>query len=113
VRLRHSHRQAIVGAVVLFAASLCTAPPAAAQETPQPTGPFQMSMQEWRGLSCLWGGVFGGGAVFYYSDVLAVAAIGTTTSPILLVPLVATGVLSGCSFAADVSVGLIWLWRQL
>jgi hypothetical protein len=72
-----------------------------------------MSMQEWQGLSCLWGGVLGGAAVFYYSDVLAVAAIGTTTSPILLVPLVASGVLSGCSFGANGSAGLIWLWRKL
>jgi hypothetical protein len=38
--------------------------------------------------------------VFYYSDVLAVAATGVT-NPLLLVPLVATGFLGGCSVGAN------------
>jgi len=42
-------------------------------------------------------GAFG---VFYYSDVLAVAATGVT-NPLLLVPLVATGFIGGCSVGAN------------
>jgi hypothetical protein len=49
--------------------------------------------------------------VFYYSDVLAVAATGAA-NPLLLVPLIATGFLGGCSVGANGAPGLIWLLRQ-
>jgi hypothetical protein len=71
-----------------------------------------MSMPEWQGVSCLWAGVLGSAAVFYYSDVLTTAAVGTT-NPLLLVPLVATGFLGGCSLGANGSPGLTWLYRHL
>ena len=71
-----------------------------------------MPIQEWQGLSCLWGGVLGGAGVFYYSDVLVVAATGAT-NPLLLVPIVATGFLGGCSVGANAAPGLTWIARHL
>src|SRR5512135_3428360 len=90
---------------LLFAALLCAFSLAAsAQPAPETapvvTGPGGMPIQEWQGLSCLWGGVLGGAGVFYYSDVLVVAATGAT-NPLLLVPMVATGFLGGCSVGAN------------
>ncbi len=90
-------------------ASAQTAPPVA---SPSAVGPNGMSMPEWQGVSCLWAGVLGSAAVFYYSDVLTTAAVGTT-NPLLLVPLVATGFLGGCSLGANGSPGLTWLYRHM
>jgi hypothetical protein len=50
--------------------------------------------------------------VFYYSDVLTIAATGET-NPLLLVPLVVTGFLGGCSVGANGSPGLTWLYRHM
>ena len=100
-------------ATMLMLAALATpvrAQQAPAPPTPTPGGPFGMSMPEWQGLSCLWGGSLGAMGVFYYSDVLAVAATGVT-NPLLLVPLVATGFLGGCSVGANGAPGLVWLFR--
>ena len=83
-----------------------------AAEPPQPTGAYGMPIQNWQGLGCLWGGALGGAGVFYYSDVLAVAATGAV-NPLLLVPLVATGVLGGCSVGYNSAPGLIWLYRKM
>ena len=52
-----------------------------------------------------------GARVFYYSDVLAVAATGVT-NPLLLVPLLATGFLGGCSVGANAAPGLYWLFGR-
>ena len=108
-------RSAVAGALLLLAALLAIASPATAQQAPSlsatPTGPYGMSMAEWQGVSCLWGGGLGAAGVFYYSDVLAVAATGAA-NPLLLVPLVATGFLGGCSVGANGAPGLIWLLRQ-
>ena len=71
-----------------------------------------MPIQNWQGLGCLWGGTLGAAGVFYYSDVLAVAATGAT-NPLLLVPLVATGFLGGCSVGYNSAPGLIWLYRHM
>jgi len=105
----------IAAASLLLTALLAIASPATAQQPPSlsatPTGPYGMSMAEWQGVSCLWGGSLGALGVFYYSDVLAVAATGVT-NPLLLVPLVATGFLGGCSVGANGAPGLIWLLRQ-
>ncbi|HEY6438548.1 MAG TPA: hypothetical protein VIY55_00915 [Acetobacteraceae bacterium] len=90
-------------------ASAQTTPPVA---SPSAMGPNGMSMSEWQGVSCLWAGVLGSAAVFYYSDVLTVAATGST-NPLLLVPLVATGFLGGCSAGANGSPGLTWLYRHM
>jgi hypothetical protein len=90
------------------AASAQTAP----QVAPVVTGPGDMPIQEWQGLSCLWGGVLGGTGVFYYSDVLVVAATGAT-NPLLLVPIIATGFLGGCSVGANAAPGLTWIARHL
>ena len=70
-----------------------------------------MSMAEWQGVSCLWGGSLAGLGVYYYSDVLAVAATGVT-NPLLLVPLLATGFLGGCSVGANAAPGLYWLFGR-
>jgi hypothetical protein len=109
----HRCRSAFAAALLLLAASLA-ASPALAQQAPAPqstpAGPFGMSMPEWQGVSCMWGGSLAGLGVFYYSDVLAVAATGVT-NPLLLVPLVATGFLGGCSFGANAAPGLFWLFH--
>jgi hypothetical protein len=101
---------------LLCLASLTVAQHAEAQPAPasppSATGPNGMSLQEWQGVSCLWGGVIGGVAVFYYSDVLTAAATGMT-NPLLLVPLVATGFLGGCSVGANGAPGLTWLYRHM
>ncbi len=105
----------------LLAASLCaallSAPNAASAQgmpltAPPAIGPHDMPIQEWQGVSCLWGGMLGGAGVFYYSDVLTVAATGVT-NPLLLVPLVATGFVAGCSVGANSAPGLTWLYRHL
>jgi hypothetical protein len=107
-------RSAFAAALLLLGASLASAP-ALAQQPPAlsatPTGPYGMSMAEWQGVSCIWGGALAGFGVFYYSDVLAVAATGVT-NPLLLVPLVATGFLGGCSVGANSSPGLYWLFHR-
>ena len=113
MQFRHRCRSAFAAALLL--AALLAAAPVLAQQPPAltatPTGPYGMSMAEWQGVSCLWGGSLAGLGVFYYSDVLAVAVTGVT-SPLLLVPLIATGFLGGCSVGANASPGLIWLLRQ-
>jgi hypothetical protein len=105
-----------------FATALCVAaltlPQGASAQTPPPVasppamGPDGMSMSEWQGASCLWAGVLGSAAVFYYSDVLTIAATGAT-NPVLLVPLMVTGFLGGCSVGANGSPGLTWLYRHM
>ncbi len=109
----HRCRSTFAAALLLLATSLA-ASPALAQQAPAPqstpAGPFGMSMPEWQGVSCMWGGSLAGLGVFYYSDVLAVAATGVT-NPLLLVPLVATGFLGGCSFGANAAPGLFWLFH--
>jgi hypothetical protein len=103
-------------AALLLAASLAVPQAASAQNAPitapPAIGPYGMPMQEWQGVSCLWGGVLGSAAVFYYSDVLTVAATGAT-NPLLLVPIVAAGFLGGCSVGANGSPGLTWLYRHM
>jgi hypothetical protein len=109
----HRCRSTFAAALLLLATSLA-ASPALAQQAPAPqstpAGPFGMSMPEWQGVSCMWGGSLAGLGVFYYSDVLAVAATGVT-NPLLLIPLVATGFLGGCSFGANAAPGLFWLFH--
>lgn len=111
--------RAILASTLCLAALVISSDARAQQQTPaQPLssppaiGPGGMSMPEWQGLSCLWGGVVGGAGVFYYSDVLTAAATGMT-NPLLLVPLVATGFLGGCSVGANGAPGLVWLSRKL
>ena len=111
----HHHRcRSTFAAALLLLATSFAASPALAQQAPAPqstpAGPFGMSMPEWQGVSCMWGGSLAGLGVFYYSDVLAVAATGVT-NPLLLVPLVATGFLGGCSFGANAAPGLFWLFH--
>ena len=109
----HRCRSTFAAALLLLATSLAASPTLAQQApAPQstPAGPFGMSMPEWQGVSCMWGGSLAGLGVFYYSDVLAVAATGVT-NPLLLVPLVATGFLGGCSFGANAAPGLFWLFH--
>src|SRR5437762_12783623 len=81
MRVHHRCFTILAAAVLLLASSLAPSPALAQQAPtpPAPGGPFGMSMPEWQGLSCLWGGSLGAMGVFYYSDVLAVAATGVTT----------------------------------
>jgi hypothetical protein len=58
------HCRTATAALLPLAFSLVAAPSARAQQTPAaqaaPAGPFGVSMPEWQGLSCLWGGSLGG-----------------------------------------------------
>ena len=56
------------------------------------------------------GGALGGAATWAYSGVLTVAVIGAT-NPLLLVPLVATGFVSGCDLGANLGPALAWFSR--
>src|SRR4051812_13516819 len=98
VRCRNVFRVTLAG--LLCAAWLALANAASAQTPPvavEPAiGPCGMPIQEWQGVSCMWGGVLGAAGVFYYSDVLAIAVTGAT-NPLLLVPLIATGFMGGCT----------------
>src|SRR5437764_1855630 len=109
MQFRSHCRSTSVAALLLLGASLAAAP-ALAQQPPSltatPTGPYGMSMAEWQGVSCLWGGSLAGLGVYYYSDVLAVAATGAT-NPLLLVPLLATGFIGGCRLAPTPRPGCI------
>jgi hypothetical protein len=109
-------RQAVRRIAALCLAASLAAGPAVAQAVPAmqvpPTGPNGMPLQEWQGVSCLWGGALAGAGVFYYSDVLTVAATGVT-NPVLLIPLIATGFAAGCSVGANAAPGLMWLYRAL
>jgi hypothetical protein len=105
----------------IFCAALCvaalTVPQLAAAQTapevaPPAIGPEGMAIQEWQGVSCLWGGVIAGWGVYYYSDVLT-AAVSGVTNPLLLVPLIATGFVGGCSVGYNSSPGWVWLTRHL
>jgi len=112
------HRRQASIAALLLATSLAAAPVASAQTAPAVSpvvvGPYGMPVQEWQGLSCLWGGVVGGAGVFYYSDVLTAAVAGSGLgNPLLLVPLVAAGFLGGCSVGTNAAPGLTWLYRHL
>ncbi len=102
MHLHHRCRTAVAAALLLLAVSFVATAPAMAQQAPAPqatpAGPFGMSIPEWLG-------------VFYYSDVLAVAATGAT-NPLLLIPLLATGFLGGCSVGANAAPGLVWLFGR-
>ena len=115
MHLHHRCRTAVAAALLLLAVSFVATAPAMAQQAPAPqatpAGPFGMSIPEWQGVSCLWGVSLAGLGVFYYSDVLAVAATGAT-NPLLLIPLLATGFLGGCSVGANAAPGLVWLFGR-
>lgn len=102
--------------IVAYSLTACLAiAPAVAQTPPSApvaTGPYNMAIQDWQGLSCLWAGTLGGAGVFYYSDVLTVATTGAV-NPLLLVPLIATGFIGGCSVGANAAPGLVWLYRHM
>src|SRR5437762_6745195 len=113
MRVHHRCFTILAAAVLLLASSLAPSPALAQQAPtpPAPGGPFGMSMPEWQGLSCLWGGSLVAMGVFYYRDVLAVAATGVT-NPLLLVPLIATGFLGGCSVGANAAPGPLCVFRR-
>jgi hypothetical protein len=110
----YNYRRARLGAAFV-AASLAVASAASAQTAAAPqvaTGPYDIPIQSWQGLGCLYGSVIAGLGVFYYQDELAVAVSGVT-NPLLMIPLVATGALAGCVFGYNSAPGLVWLYRQL
>jgi hypothetical protein len=80
--------------------------------SPAPAVPPTMTMAEYQGLGCLLGGTVATTGVFVYSDIITIAATGVV-NPLLLVPVMATGFAVGCSVAATVSPGLLWIGRTL
>jgi hypothetical protein len=113
--MRPTNRRGTLLGAALAAASLAGAPTASAQTAATPPvaiGPYGMPIQEWQGLTCLYGGVIGGTGVFYYSDVLT-AAVSGAANPLLLVPLIATGFLGGCTVGANAAPGFVWLYQHL
>jgi hypothetical protein len=111
--VRHCYR-ADVAAALVVSASLVTATPAPAQAPAIATGPNGMSLQEWQSLSCIWGGALGSGLAFFYNDIIVEAVTGAVlASDLLLVPVMATGFLAGCSVGSSAAPGLVWLYRHL
>jgi len=101
-----------LGAALMLAAALWTPAKAEAPaDVPETaTGPYDMPIQNWQGLGCLYGGFLASAGVVYYQDVLVVALSGAV-NPLLLVPLVATGFSVGCSVGYNSAPGLVWLYR--
>jgi hypothetical protein len=103
-------------AALLVVALLALAHPASAQTAPAApsgaVGPYGMAIQEWQGLSCLGIGVLGSTGVYVYSDVLTEILTGVAANPLVLVPLLATGFVLGCTAGANMGPGLLWLYRQ-
>ena len=95
------------GATVVLAAQLLLAAPSSAIAQDQLSAPLGMRMSELQGVSCFWGGALGGAATWAYSGVLTVAATGAT-NPLLLVPLVAAGFVSGCDLGTHLGPALVW-----
>ena len=88
--------------------------PARAVEAPSPLAPAgtPMTMAEFQGLSCAALGAATGLAALAYLDPITVAAAGTFSTPLLLIPVVAAGFAVGCSVGATVSPALAWAYRQ-
>jgi hypothetical protein len=103
----------LAGATVVLADQLLlAAPSSAAIAHDQLSAPLGMRMSELQGVSCFLGGALGGATTWAYSGVLTVAAAGAT-NPLLLVPLVAAGFVSGCDLGAHLGPALVWfsqLW---
>ena len=62
-----------------------------------------MTLPEYQALGCLIGGIIGATGVYAYSDVVAVAITGVVTNPVLLIPVMATGLAVGCAVGSTVS----------
>ena len=87
--------------------------PARAVEAPLvPPAGTPMTMAEFQGLSCAALGAATGLAALAYIDPITVAAAGTFSTPLLLIPVVAAGFAVGCSVGATVSPALAWAYRQ-
>src|SRR5262245_8345094 len=94
------------------ATSLFAIPAVAETSLPTPTGPGGIAMVEWQGLSYFWTGVLAAAGVFYYSDVLTAAATGAV-NPLLLVPIMATGFVAGCSVGSTSAAGVSWILQKV
>jgi precorrin-3B methylase len=68
-----------------------------------------MTLPEYQGLGCLIGGVVGAAGVYGYSDVVAVAITGVVTNPVLLVPVMVTGLAVGCAVGSTLSPAFLLL----
>jgi hypothetical protein len=96
-------------------AALVTATPAAAQPAAAQTASsafpvvgLGMTMPEYQGMGCLLGGVVGATGVYAYSDIITTAATGML-NPLLLVPVMATGLAVGCGVGSTVSPVFLWI----
>jgi hypothetical protein len=101
---------------MLLIASLAVGNPASAQKAAPASSPDNlpddMSMTDLQSLSCLGGGLFGSGVLYYWSDVLTAPVTGPIP-PLLLAPTLAAGFIGGCSLLSNIAPGLFWIYRHL
>jgi hypothetical protein len=97
----------IVGASVRVDAQT-TAPPTA---PPLPVVGLGLTQPEYQGLGCLIGAIIAAVGTYGYSDIVAVAATGAVTNPVLLVPVMATGFAVGCAVGSTASPAFLPLIR--
>ena len=74
---------------------------------------YKMNSNQFQGMSCLVGGLASAGASYLYSDVVAVAATGAVTNPVLMLPVVVAGFAAGCGVFATMAPGLYWMYEVL
>ncbi|MFO1059249.1 MAG: hypothetical protein U1E53_20065 [Dongiaceae bacterium] len=78
-----------------------------------PANKYKMNSNQFQGVSCILGGFATAGASYIYSDVVAVAATGAVTNPVLTLPILAAGFAAGCGVFATMAPGLYWMYEML
>ena len=74
--------------------------------------PNGMTLQEYQGLACLTMASITAAGVYVYSDIILEVLTGTTTNPVLLIPVIATGFAAGCSVGSTMSPAFLWIANQ-
>jgi hypothetical protein len=101
-------------ALVMAVAAPTVAQPASSppQAAPMPIVIDGMTLPEYQGLGCLTGGLIGAVGVYAYSDAIALAVTGVVTNPVLLIPVMATGLAIGCSVGSMMSPAFLLLGKK-
>ncbi len=108
------HRLVVRMAPLVVCLALLAATPAHAQSDAAPVGPLpsDTTYPEFQGLGCLAGGTIVAVGAATYAEVIAAAAIGGASVP-LMVPILATAFAVGCSVGAVMAPGVWWIYRRL